>query len=71
MTPPYVTDREMSKEDGGRRLREYVTDLVARKRADGRGDDLLDALITAEENESGLTGAEVVALTQQLLFAGH
>ncbi|MBP2322977.1 cytochrome P450 [Kibdelosporangium banguiense] len=63
MTPPYITPEGMSREEGGRRLREYVTDLVATKQ---EGDDLVSALRAGE-----LKQAEVVALTQQLLFAGH
>jgi cytochrome P450 len=63
MTPPYITPEGMSREEGGRRLRSYVTDLVARKRD---GDDLVGAL-----RSGALEPAEVVALTQQLLFAGH
>jgi cytochrome P450 len=71
MTPPYVTDVPMSREEGGRRLREYVTELVARKRGGAHEDDLLSALIVAQEDESRLTEPELIALTQQLLFAGH
>lgn len=63
MTPPYITPDGMSREEGGRRLRDYVTDLVARKQ---EGDDLVGALLSG-----ALEPAEVVALTQQLLFAGH
>lgn len=62
-TPAYVTDRQLSKEEGGRLLREYVTELVKTKIP---ADDLLTAL-----RAGGLTDAEVVALTQQMLFAGH
>jgi cytochrome P450 len=61
----------MSKEEGGRRLRQYVTELVADKRRRA-GDDLLSALIAArEEDGARLSEPELVALTQQLLFAGH
>jgi cytochrome P450 len=62
-TPAHITDRQLSKEDGHRLLRQYVDELV---RAKTPADDLLTALLN-----SGLTHAEVVALTQQLLFAGH
>jgi cytochrome P450 len=71
MTPPFVTDGPLSKEEGGRRLRQYVTELVADKRRRA-GDDLLSALIAArEEDGARLSEPELVALTQQLLFAGH
>jgi cytochrome P450 len=53
-----------TRAEGGRRLREFVTALVAAKRP---ADDLLSELIAAD----GLGTHEVVALTQQLLFAGH
>lgn len=74
MTPPYVRDAALSREEGGRRLRGYVTELVALKRQEARGDaadDLLTALLVAQEGENRLSPDEVVALTQQLLFAGH
>ncbi|MCQ0019023.1 cytochrome P450 [Actinomadura madurae] len=73
LTPRFVRDPLMSREEGGRRLREYVTDLVAAKAAAERADapDLLSALLTAHERDGRLSSAEVVALTQQLLFAGH
>ncbi|SPT59106.1 Cytochrome P450 107B1 [Actinomadura madurae] len=73
LTPRFVRDPVMSREEGGRRLREYVTDLVAAKAAAERADapDLLSALLTAHERDGRLSSAEVVALTQQLLFAGH
>jgi cytochrome P450 len=67
MTPPYVTGSPMSKEEGGRLLREYVIELVARKRDGASEADLLSALLAAED----LTEPELVALTQQMLFAGH
>jgi cytochrome P450 len=63
MTPPYITPEGMSRAEGGRRLRDYVTDLVATKQ---EGDGLVGALLSG-----ALEPAEVVALTQQLLFAGH
>jgi cytochrome P450 len=71
MTPPFVTGGPMSKEEGGRRLRQYVTELVADKRR-AAADDLLSALIAArDEDGARLREPELVALTQQLLFAGH
>jgi cytochrome P450 len=73
MTPPFVADQKMSREEGGRLLRAYVTELVADKRRAGGGeDDLLSALLAArDEDGRSLTEPEVVALTQQMLFAGH
>ncbi|WP_460916585.1 cytochrome P450 family protein [Plantactinospora veratri] len=74
MHPPFVTDAPMSREEGRRLLREYVVELVAQKRAQARTggqDDLLTALLAAGDDGDQLTAAELVALTQQLLFAGH
>ena len=71
MTPPFATGGPMSKEEGGRRLRRYVTELVADKRRRA-AEDLLSALIDArKEDGARLSEPELVALTQQLLFAGH
>ncbi|MDW5324234.1 hypothetical protein [Plantactinospora sp. KLBMP9567] len=71
MHPPFVTDAPMSREEGRRLLRQYVIDLVARKRAQSRTggqDDLLTALLAAGDDGDGdgdqLTEAELVALTQ-------
>jgi cytochrome P450 len=71
MAPPFAAGAGTAREEGRRGLRQYVTELVAGKRTDPSGDDLLTALIAARDEERGLTDAEVVALTQQLLFAGH
>lgn len=77
LTPAHVKDPPMSRAEGGRLLRTYVTELVARKRdamgevATGEQPDLLSALILARDEENRLTEGELVALTQQLLFAGH
>ncbi|WP_112261834.1 cytochrome P450 family protein [Lentzea terrae] len=52
-----------TRAEGGRQLRAHMTELVAAHRP---GDDLLSELIAA-----GLSTEQVVALAQQLLFAGH
>lgn len=51
-------------------LDDYVTALVARRRA-APGDDLLSALIAVEEEGDRLDTDELVALVENLLFAGH
>lgn len=71
MTPPFVTDRVLSREEGGRLLRAYVTELVGDKRVQPPDDSLLSALITARDEDDRLSEPELVALTQQMLFAGH
>ncbi|HEV8297392.1 MAG TPA: cytochrome P450 [Acidimicrobiales bacterium] len=48
----------------------YAESLIERRRRDP-GDDLLSALITAEEAGDRLTHAELRALIINLLFAGH
>lgn len=48
----------------------YVADLVADRRA-APGDDLLTRLIEAEEEGDRLSSDELVALVENLLFAGH
>jgi cytochrome P450 len=51
-------------------LREYADELIAfKKRAPG--DDLLSALIEAEESGERLNGEELKAMIIALLFAGH
>jgi cytochrome P450 len=71
MTPPFTTTGTMSRQEGGRLLRAYVTELVADKRSKPADDSLLSALITARDEDDSLSEPELVALTQQMLFAGH
>ncbi len=49
---------------------EYVTGMIEERRA-RRSDDLLSALIDAEEAGDRLSAAELVAMVVQLIFAGH
>ncbi|MCE7006194.1 cytochrome P450 [Kibdelosporangium philippinense] len=63
MTPPYIESAGLSREEGGRLLRQYVTDFVDAKE---EADDLVSALLN-----TSLSRTEVITLTQQLLFAGH
>jgi cytochrome P450 len=51
-------------------LREYLRDLIARRRS-GPGDDLMSALIHVEESGDHLTEEEIVATCNLLLVAGH
>jgi cytochrome P450 len=51
-------------------LDEYVRGLLAERRADP-GDDLLSSLLAVEEGGDRLTTDELVALVENLLFAGH
>ena len=51
-------------------LREYLRDLIARRRADP-GDDLMSGLIHVEESGDQLTEEEIIATCNLLLVAGH
>jgi cytochrome P450 len=51
-------------------FREYVGAMIAERRA-ARRDDLLTALIEAEESGERLSPDELVAMVVQLIFAGH
>ena len=51
-------------------LREYLRELIARRRRDP-GDDLMSALIHVEESGDQLTEEEIIATCNLLLIAGH
>ncbi|WP_328393046.1 cytochrome P450 [Streptomyces sp. NBC_00390] len=51
-------------------LHAYFTDLLARKRS-RPGEDLLSALITARDDDGGLSENELVSTAFLLMFAGH
>jgi cytochrome P450 len=51
-------------------LRDYLTDLIARKRREP-DEALLSALVTARDQEGALTDHELVSTAWVLLFAGH
>ncbi len=63
-------DGSGAAEQAERALHAYLTSLVAQKRA-SRGDDLLCAMIDAQDADSRLTDAELISTTFLLLFAGH
>jgi cytochrome P450 len=56
--------------EAGHWLRDYLRELIARRRSDP-GDDLMSALITVEESGDQLTEDEIVATCNLLLVAGH
>jgi len=56
--------------EAGHWLRAYITDLVSERRSAPR-DDLISALIAAEEDGDQLTSEEIVATCNLLLIAGH
>jgi unspecific monooxygenase len=65
--PPEVNAR---REKAVSEFRDYMVDLIAKRRA-RPGDDLLSALIAAEEEGSKLTEAELLSTAILLLIAGH
>ncbi len=56
--------------EAGLWLREYLRELIARRRIDP-GDDLMSGLIHVEESGDQLTEEEIVATCNLLLVAGH
>lgn len=56
--------------DAGAWLREYLGELVEQRRAEPR-EDLISALIAAEEGGDQLSADEIVATCNLLLIAGH
>jgi cytochrome P450 len=51
-------------------LRDYLVDLIARKRKEPDG-GLLSALVTAKDEDGALTDHELVSTAWVILFAGH
>jgi cytochrome P450 len=81
-TPTYVTDAPMSREEGARRLRSYVADLVARRQgqagaqpqessATAQPQDVIGTLVADIDTAGGLTETEVVETVSHLLLAGQ
>ena len=73
---PFITftgelpDNFAERMEAGHWLRAYITDLVSERRSAPR-DDLISALIAAEEDGDQLTSGEIVATCNLLLIAGH
>jgi cytochrome P450 len=77
-TPTYVTGGPMSRQEGARRLRGRVADLVARRRAAVRASsdtrqpqDVTATLVAAIGTAGGPSQAEVVKTVSHLLLAGQ
>jgi cytochrome P450 len=56
--------------EAGRWLRDYLRELVGRRRRDP-GDDLMSGLVQVEESGDQLTEDEIIATCNLLLVAGH
>jgi cytochrome P450 len=65
-----VSDSFQERLKAGRWLRGYLADLVEERRSTPR-EDLISALIAAEEDGDQLTTDEIVATCNLLLIAGH
>jgi pimeloyl-[acyl-carrier protein] synthase len=65
-----ATDRTRRADAAALGFRDYFEHLIARRR-DDRGDDVLSALINAEEEGQRLTHDQVVATSVLLMQAGH
>ena len=66
MEPKQISEAERAIED----LLGYVDDLTARRREDA-GDDLITALLAAEEEGDKLSHDELTAMVANLLVGGH
>lgn len=64
-------ERYVNAANGMREMTEYFDDFVQRRAAEGTGDDITAALISARDNDNKLSHDEVVATLLSLLFAGH
>jgi cytochrome P450 len=68
---PFVTPaEEQAAEEAGRAMTKYVAQVIADKRGEG-GDDILAALIAAEDAGDILDDEEIVAQILLLYIAGH
>ncbi|MEV6162709.1 cytochrome P450 [Streptomyces sp. NPDC052052] len=63
-------ESKQAQQNAEERLHAYFADLLARKRT-SPGEDLLSALITARDENGGLTEQELISTAFLLMFAGH
>jgi cytochrome P450 len=66
---PDATARQKAN-DSGRQIFAYLADTIAARRRDPR-DDLISAMIQAQEERDALSDAELLATSNLLLLAGH
>ncbi|MBS0412462.1 MAG: cytochrome P450 [Proteobacteria bacterium] len=55
--------------EAGRWVGRYIRDLIARRRADGGGDDLISALVAAEDERGALSDAELSSAVSTIYTA--
>ncbi|MFF2324472.1 MULTISPECIES: cytochrome P450 [unclassified Streptomyces] len=66
----FSKESKQAQQEAEEKLHAYFADLIARKR--GRpGEDLLSALVTARDENGGLTEQELISTAFLLMFAGH
>jgi cytochrome P450 len=69
---PFTTpDEQTAAEDAGRAFTAYANDVIAERRARPGGDDILTALLEAQDAGQVLDDEEVVAQVLMLYIAGH
>ncbi|MCP3820488.1 cytochrome P450 [Streptomyces sp. A3M-1-3] len=66
----FSKESKLAQQKAEESLHAYFADLIARKRS-RPGEDLLSALITARDNDGGLTENELISTAFLLMFAGH
>jgi cytochrome P450 len=67
---PTVGARRVSTEPAMQALFGYLADVIAARRAEPR-DDLISAMIQAQEEDDALTDSELLSTSNLLLIAGH
>ncbi|XVV00254.1 cytochrome P450 family protein [Actinosynnema sp. CA-248983] len=69
---PYHTDEENAKlKWASDSMEQYLSDLLARRRAEGLGEDLVSVLIRAADEDGRFTNDELVSTLVLLINAGH
>ncbi len=68
---PFLTPEQVTAAiSGGEKMDEYLLDAIAQKRKNPQ-DDLLTALVEAEEEDGRMTEEELLSMTGLLFVAGH
>jgi cytochrome P450 len=67
---PTLEERQNTSLDAGQKILSYLRDIIAARRREPR-DDLISAMIQAQEESDALSDEELLATSQLLLLAGH
>jgi cytochrome P450 len=67
---PTLEERQNASLDAGQKILSYLRDIIAARRREPR-DDLISAMIQAQEESDALSDEELLATSQLLLLAGH